>query len=128
MNHGAVLKKPFASWSLGEPGSRTLRAVAREPITIIPSRLLTGPAARSPRTPKERRKPSLAEAIRYALARWPALTRFLEDGELDNNPVERAIQPIALDEKNICSHRLGRWRRPTGNGLRNHRHRQPEMG
>ena len=44
----------------------------------------------------------LAEAIRYALARWPALTRFLEDGriELDNNPVERAIRPIALGRKN----------------------------
>jgi hypothetical protein len=44
----------------------------------------------------------LAEAIRYALARWPALTRFLDDGriELDNNPVERAIRPIALRRKN----------------------------
>jgi hypothetical protein len=43
----------------------------------------------------------LAEAIRYALARWPALTRFLDDGriELDNNPVERAIRPIALGRK-----------------------------
>ena len=39
----------------------------------------------------------LAEAIRYALARWPALCRFLDDGriELDNNPVERAIRPVA---------------------------------
>ena len=45
---------------------------------------------------------ALAEAIRYALARWPALTRFLDDGriELDNNPVERAIRPIALGCKN----------------------------
>src|SRR5712671_5125015 len=45
---------------------------------------------------------SLAEAIRYSLARWPALTRFLDDGriELDNNPVERAIRPIALGRKN----------------------------
>ena len=44
----------------------------------------------------------LAEAIRYALVRWPALTRFLDDGriELDNNPVERAIRPIALGRKN----------------------------
>jgi len=44
----------------------------------------------------------LAEAIRYALARWQALTRFLNDGriELDNNPVERAIRPIALGRKN----------------------------
>jgi transposase len=44
----------------------------------------------------------LAEAIRYALARWPALCRFVEDGriELDNNPVERAIRPVALGRKN----------------------------
>jgi hypothetical protein len=44
----------------------------------------------------------LAEAIRYALARWPALCRFLEDGrvELDTNPVERAIRPVALGRKN----------------------------
>ncbi len=44
----------------------------------------------------------LAEAIRYALGRWSALTRFLDDGriDLDNNPVERAIRPIALGRKN----------------------------
>lgn len=44
----------------------------------------------------------LAEAIRYALSRWPALCRFLKDGriDLDNNPVERAIRPIALGRKN----------------------------
>jgi transposase len=44
----------------------------------------------------------LAEAIRYALARWSALCRFLDDGriELDNNTVERAIRPIALGRKN----------------------------
>jgi transposase len=44
----------------------------------------------------------LAEAIRYALTRWTALCRFLDDGriELDNNPVERAIRPVALGRKN----------------------------
>jgi hypothetical protein len=44
----------------------------------------------------------LAEAIRYTLARWAALCRFLDDGriELDNNPVERAIRPVALGRKN----------------------------
>jgi transposase len=44
----------------------------------------------------------LAEAIRYALARWNGLTRFLDDGrvELDTNPVERAIRPVALGRKN----------------------------
>ena len=45
---------------------------------------------------------TLADAIRYALARWPALSLFLDDGriDLDNNPVERAIRPIALGRKN----------------------------
>lgn len=45
---------------------------------------------------------TLAAAIRYTLARWSALCRVLEDGhiELDNNPVERAIRPIALGRKN----------------------------
>jgi transposase len=44
----------------------------------------------------------LADAIRYALTRWSALGRFINDGriELDNNTVERAIRPIALGRKN----------------------------
>jgi transposase len=43
-----------------------------------------------------------ADAIRYALSRWTGLTRFLDDGriELDNNAVERAMRPIALNRKN----------------------------
>jgi transposase len=45
---------------------------------------------------------TLADAIRYALARWQGLTRFLHDGriELDTNPVERAIRPVSLGRKN----------------------------
>jgi transposase len=45
---------------------------------------------------------SLADAIRYALTRWSALGRCLDDGriELDTNTVERAIRPIALGRKN----------------------------
>jgi hypothetical protein len=44
----------------------------------------------------------VADAIRYALTRWTALCRFVDDGriELDNNTVERAIRPIALGRKN----------------------------
>jgi transposase len=44
----------------------------------------------------------LAVAIRYALSRWEALTRYAADGrlEIDNNPVERAIRPLALGRKN----------------------------
>ncbi len=50
----------------------------------------------------------LAEAIRYALGRWSALTvdplcgSILDDGpvDLDTNSVERAIRPIALSHRN----------------------------
>jgi transposase len=47
----------------------------------------------------------LAEAIHYALTRWSALCRFLDDGhiELDNNPVERAIRPSRWGARTICS-------------------------
>jgi transposase len=47
-------------------------------------------------------KTKLAEAIRYALSRWAGLGFFLDDGrvEIDNNIVERAIRPIALNRKN----------------------------
>jgi transposase len=47
-------------------------------------------------------KSKLAEAIRYALARWQGLTRFIDDGriEIDSNVVEWAIRPIALNRKN----------------------------
>jgi hypothetical protein len=37
------------------------------------------------------RKSTTAEAIRYALTRWTALARFIDDGtiEIDNNAAER---------------------------------------
>jgi transposase len=53
----------------------------------------------------------LATDIRYALALWHRLTRFLEDGrlELDTNPVENQIRPIALTRKNalFAGHEVG---------------------
>jgi transposase len=47
-------------------------------------------------------KSKLAEAIRYALSRRPALERFLDDGriEIDSNIVERLIRPQAITRKN----------------------------
>ena len=47
-------------------------------------------------------KAKLGEAIRYALARWDGLSRFLDDGrvDLDSNAVERSIRPLALNRKN----------------------------
>src|SRR3546814_9069790 len=54
---------------------------------------------------------TLAADIRYALGHWDGLTRFLEDGrlELDTNPVENAIRPVALTRKNalFAGHEVG---------------------
>lgn len=43
-----------------------------------------------------------AIAIRYALSRWRALTRYLDDGaiEIDNSAAERALRAVALGRKN----------------------------
>ena len=53
----------------------------------------------------------LAEDIRYGLAHWEGLTRFLDDGrlELDTNPVENAIRPVCLTRKNalFAGHEVG---------------------
>jgi transposase len=48
------------------------------------------------------KKSELANAIRYALTRWIALTRYRDDGrlEIDNNAAERALRTVALGRKN----------------------------
>src|ERR1700756_1844573 len=42
-----------------------------------------------------------AKAIDYMLTRWPAFTRFLDDGRicLSNNAAERALRGIAIGRK-----------------------------
>ena len=47
-------------------------------------------------------KSPLGEALKYIAKYWGGLCLFLEDGriEVDNNPVERSIRPIALGRKN----------------------------
>jgi transposase len=44
----------------------------------------------------------LAKALAHTRKRWPALVRYIDDGLLpiDNNPVERAIRPVAVGRKN----------------------------
>ncbi|HKM90111.1 MAG TPA: IS66 family transposase [Candidatus Acidoferrales bacterium] len=48
------------------------------------------------------RKSDTALAVRYALGRWEALGRYLEDGriEIDNNAAERVLRAVALGRKN----------------------------
>ena len=47
-------------------------------------------------------KSETAGAIRYALSRWRALTRYTDDGllEIDNSAAERALRAVALGRKN----------------------------
>lgn len=79
------------------PGHRMLVRRARS--KLITDSLKTWLEAQLLRVPGNS---TLADAIRYALGRWSGLTRFLNDGrvELDTNPVERAIRPVALGRKN----------------------------
>ena len=48
------------------------------------------------------KKSDTAQAVRYALSRWEALIRYVEDGrlEMDNNAAERALRVVALGRKN----------------------------
>ena len=47
-------------------------------------------------------KSAIAKALAYAINRWRALNRYLDDGMLniDNNPVENAIRGICLGRRN----------------------------
>ncbi len=49
------------------------------------------------------RKSDVAQAMHYALSRWTALTRYVDDGhiEIDNNAAERALRVVALGRKNF---------------------------
>ena len=70
--------------SLSRPHLQTMKVWLETQLALVPARS------------------TLADAIRYALGRWTGLSRFLDDGriELDTNPVERAIRPVALGRKN----------------------------
>ena len=56
-------------------------------------------------------KSDLAGAIRYARSRWIALTRYLDDGQLEisNNAAENQIRPAAVGRKNwlFCGSDVG---------------------
>jgi len=96
-----VVSAPFT-------GSRR-RFAARRPMNgERPGRLVRPPLLAELRTRMEKTLRSLspksetAEAIRYVLSRWRALTRYLDDGqiEVDNSAAERALRAVALGRKN----------------------------
>jgi transposase len=47
-------------------------------------------------------KSPIGEAVHYARAQWPALTRYVDDGDLtiDNNASERALRRVCTGRKN----------------------------
>jgi len=47
-------------------------------------------------------KSLIGEAIAYSLKRWQRLSAYVNDGRLniDNNPVENSIRPVAIGRKN----------------------------
>ena len=49
------------------------------------------------------KKSELANAIRYSLTLWVALTRYVDNGiiEIDNNAAERALRAVSLGRKNF---------------------------
>jgi len=56
----------------------------------------------------------LGKAVRYTLAEWTALTRYLEDGrvQIDNNLTENSIRPSAIGKRNwlFIGHPDAGWR------------------
>ena len=47
-------------------------------------------------------KSSIGKALAYSIERWEKLSRYTQNGMLniDNNPVENSIRPVALGRKN----------------------------
>ena len=81
---GPALRAAVRAWP-----SRPILARLRRALELV----------RRPVLPKSR----LGQAIDYALARWEALTRYVDDGhlEIDNNRCENAIRPTAIGKKNF---------------------------
>ena len=58
-------------------------------------------------------KSAIGKALAYSIERWERLSLYAEDGMLniDNNPVENSIRPVALGRKNYLfagSHQAAR--------------------
>ena len=93
----AKLYQLEAQWkSLDPPARKAARKKHSEPILEKLRGYLTDLATRTlPKAP-------LMEAISYTLNQWTEILRVLDDGrfQLDNNPIEREMRPIALGRKN----------------------------
>lgn len=93
---------------LGAESRRALRAAQAAPIlNALRPRLQALAAECLPQSP-------LGKAVRYTLAEWEPLTRYVQHGrlEIDNNLTENAIRPSALGKKNwlFIGHPEAGWR------------------
>ncbi len=81
---------------LSPAGRKAVRAERSKPLVDDLEAWLQAVAA------KTSRKSAVGNAIGYMLKRWPAFTRFLDDGRIcmTNNAAERAIRPVAVGRKN----------------------------
>ena len=75
------------------------QAIRKEKAAPIIDDLYKWMIAQRQRVPKGS---ATSKAMHYSLKRWPALVRYLDDGEIpiDNNWVENQIRPWALGRKN----------------------------
>ena len=81
-------KSPDERWRMREQQAKPLLADFEAWLNATMARLST--------------KSDTTAAILYALNRWPALTRYCDDGtlEIDNSAAERALRGVALGRRN----------------------------
>ena len=72
------------------PTCAAMPATPKQPLAGWPALLVGNDLIKAPG------RSDVAGAIHYALPRWTALTRYVDDGTIaiDDNPVERAIRPV----------------------------------
>jgi transposase len=112
--HEALTESKLAAWFVRQIGlmyavEKELREKKAGPqlraaIRTWQSRPILERLRRAMELVRERTLPQglLGQAIDYALKRWEALTRFVDDGllEIDNNLIENAIRPSAIGKRN----------------------------
>ena len=112
--HEALVESKLAAWFVGQIGQlygveKKLREQKAGPqlraaMRVWQCRPVLARLHRAMELVRRRTLPQglLGQAIDYALKRWEALTRFVEDGslEIDNNICENSIRPSAVGKRN----------------------------
>ena len=112
--HEALGETKLAAWFVGQIGllyavekrlrEQKARPQLRAATRVWQSRPILARMHRAMELIRKKTLPKglLGQAFDYALKRWEALNRFVEDGalEIDNNLIKNAIRPSALGKKN----------------------------